>query len=69
MPPLSRHRIRYTFWIDPDLAEILKAIKRKTGMPEAEQIRRALKKDFKRQGFSVTDADAPRPPRSLNTRV
>jgi hypothetical protein len=36
----------YTFMIDPELAKALKAAKQKDGVPEAEQIRRALKAWF-----------------------
>lgn len=39
----------YTFMIDPDLAEALKAAKQRDGMPEGEQIRRALKAWFSRR--------------------
>ena len=40
----------YTFAIDPDLAEALKLVKAKEGVPESEQIRRALRTWFKRKG-------------------
>lgn len=42
----------YTFMIDPDLAETLKRLKKRDGIPESEQIRRALRAWFKRQGLS-----------------
>jgi hypothetical protein len=32
----------YNFYIDPELAEGLKALKARTGVPEAETVRRAL---------------------------
>lgn len=42
----------YTFMIDPDLAGNLKRLKKRDGIPESEQIRRALRTWFKRQGLS-----------------
>ena len=39
----------YNFLIDPDLAEKLKALKASDGVPESEQIRRALREFFARQ--------------------
>jgi hypothetical protein len=32
-----------TFWVDEDLADALKAIKTRDGIPEAEQLRRAIR--------------------------
>jgi hypothetical protein len=40
----------YTFMIDPDLAQALKALKARDGIPESEQIRRALRLWLERQG-------------------
>ena len=34
---------RVTFWVDDDLADALKAIKTRDGIPEAEQLRRAIR--------------------------
>jgi hypothetical protein len=39
----------YTFMIDSDLAVALKAAKQRDGMPEGEQIRRALRAWFYRR--------------------
>jgi len=34
---------RVTFWVDEDLADALKVIKERDGIPEAEQLRRAIR--------------------------
>ena len=36
-------RTRYTFFIDADLRDAIAAIKERDGIPESEQIRRALR--------------------------
>jgi hypothetical protein len=41
-PEPMRSRKLYSFWIDPNLAEGLKIIKSRDGIPESEQIRRAI---------------------------
>jgi hypothetical protein len=44
------NRTRYTFWIDaPDL-QAIQSIKEKEGVPESEQIRRALKEWLRKRG-------------------
>jgi hypothetical protein len=43
----------YSFMIDADLAASLKRIKARDGMPEGEQIRRALRDWFRRKGLAV----------------
>lgn len=53
-------RKMYTFYIDPDLAEGLKALKERTGAPEAESIRRALAEYLRKHG--VIKAERPRAP-------
>ena len=45
----------YNFYIDPELAEGLKALKEKTGAPEAESIRRALFEYLRKQGVIKAD--------------
>jgi hypothetical protein len=40
----------YTFVIDPDLADALKWLKAKTGVPESETVRRALRGYLRRHG-------------------
>jgi hypothetical protein len=40
----------YSFMIDPDLAAALKAVKERDGVPEGEQIRRALRQWMERRG-------------------
>ena len=37
-----RRRKLYSFWIDPDQAAALKVVKERDGVPESEQIRRAI---------------------------
>ena len=40
----------YNFYIDPELAEGLKALKNREGVPEAESIRRALAEYLAKKG-------------------
>jgi hypothetical protein len=40
--PYPMERKRYTFWIDIEQAAALKEIKSRDGMPESEQLRRAI---------------------------
>jgi hypothetical protein len=40
----------YSLRLDPDLARLLKAIKARDGIPESEQIRRALVTWFEQKG-------------------
>jgi hypothetical protein len=37
-----RSRKLYSFWIDPAQADALKVVKQRDGIPESEQIRRAI---------------------------
>ena len=46
-------RKRYSFFIDDELGDGLKALKARDGMPESEAIRRALKEFLKRKGVTV----------------
>jgi hypothetical protein len=43
----------YSFWIDPNQAALLKALKERDGIPESEQIRRAL--DAWLEGTEITE--------------
>ncbi len=45
----------YTFYIDPELAEGLKALKERTGAPESESIRRALAEYLRKHGVIKAD--------------
>ena len=45
-------RERVNFWIDPDLAQGLKAIKAEDGVSEAEQIRRGIRLYLESKGYS-----------------
>ena len=40
----------YNFYIDPDLAAGLKALKKRDGVPEGEQLRRAVREWLQRKG-------------------
>lgn len=40
----------YNFFIDPDLAEALKALKARDGVPESETVRRAVRAWLERKG-------------------
>lgn len=55
-------RRTYTFRIDPELDAALKAVKESDGMPESEQIRRALRQWFAARGVDVVKADRKRVP-------
>ena len=56
-------KARYSFMIDPELAEGLKVLKARDGASEGESIRRALVDYLKRKGVTVK---APR--KRANTR-
>jgi hypothetical protein len=43
----------YSFMIDPELAEALKAYKDSEGLSESEQIRTALREFYRRRGVPV----------------
>ncbi len=47
-------RRRINFYIDPDLADGLKTLKERDGVPESEQIRRGIKLWLKDKGIKVT---------------
>lgn len=51
-------RTRYNFFIDAEAREGLRAVKEKDGIPEAEQIRRAIAEWLERRG--VTKKAGPR---------
>lgn len=59
---LSRVTTRklYNFYIDPDLAEGLKALKERDGAPEGESVRRAVREYLTKQG--VIKAERKRGP-------
>ena len=46
----------YTFLIDPELLEALKALKDRDAAPESETIRRALREYLKKKGVLKTSA-------------
>ena len=47
-------RYRVNFYIDPELAEGLKTLKERDGIPESEQIRRGIKLWLEAKGVKVT---------------
>ena len=47
-----RHRKLYSFWIDPEQAVGLKTVKERDGVPESEQIRRAIQAWITQKGDS-----------------
>ena len=50
---MAPDRTRYTFFIDPDLREALAAIKERDGIPESEQIRRAVRAWLEAKGVAI----------------
>jgi len=48
-------RRKYSFWIDDDQAEGLKAIKERDGVLESEQIRRAIDDWLAKKGVKKTE--------------
>jgi hypothetical protein len=53
-------RKRATFWIDDKQREGLKAVKERDGVPESEQIRRAINDWLDKKGVSKTKTPRPR---------
>jgi hypothetical protein len=52
-------KLYYGFMIDPEMADALKLVKERDGVPEGEQIRRALRQWFKGKGIDVTPETKP----------
>jgi hypothetical protein len=48
----------YSLRLDPDLAGMLKALKERDGIPESEQIRRAIRLWFAEKGLTTRKAKA-----------
>jgi len=48
-------RARYTFFIDPEQKDALREIKERDGIPESEQIRRAIAKWVTAKGVKKAD--------------
>jgi len=53
-------RRRTSFFVDDELAEGLKALKSRDGVPEAEAIRRAIAEYLERRGVKVQNKTAKR---------
>ena len=60
---MPRRRKLYSFWIDPEQAVGLKAVKERDGVPESEQIRRAIDVWLKKKHVAIKTA-----PRRARTR-
>ena len=58
-----RRRKLYSFWIDPEQAAGLKTVKERDGVPESEQIRRAIDAWLKEK-----DVEGKTAPRRAGTR-
>ncbi len=54
----------YSLRLDPELAGLLKALKERDGIPESEQIRRALRLWFESKGMLKPKAKPKGAPRS-----
>ena len=50
---VNPNRTRYTFFIDPDQLATLRQIKQDVGVPESEQIRRAINQWLEAKGVNV----------------
>jgi hypothetical protein len=49
LQPMTPRKL-YNFYIDPDLAAGLKRLKERDGVPESEQVRRAVREWLQRKG-------------------
>ena len=54
---------RFTFMIEPDLLEQLRAIKARTGMSDSEQIRQAIRNWLETREWPTRRADSDKRPR------
>ena len=59
---------RVTFWVDDDLADALKAIKARDGIPEAEQLRRAIRAWVGDRSVAAKFRESPGLPRPRQTK-
>jgi len=59
---------RVTFWVDDELADALKAIKARDGIPEAEQLRRAIRAWVGDRGPVTRFRESPGLPRPRQTK-
>jgi hypothetical protein len=53
-------RQRYNFWLDADLRDGLRAVADRDGIPESEQIRRAIRHWLEEKGIKLTPVRTPR---------
>jgi hypothetical protein len=54
VPTTPKNKVMYSLRLDPHLGELLKAVKARDGIPESEQIRRALLLWFEQAGVLKT---------------
>ena len=65
---MSPYRKMHAFYLDPELAEGLKALKAERGVPESEQVRRAVRMWLEAEGVSVTPKKRARQKGGKRTR-
>ncbi len=63
---MPRYRTMHSFYLDPELAAGLKEIKQQRGVPESEQVRRAIRAWLEAEGVRVKRA--PRARQKVGTR-
>ncbi len=63
---MPRYRTMHSFYLDPELAAGLKEIKQQRGVPESEQVRRAIRAWLEAEG--ITLKPAPRARQKRGTR-
>ena len=61
---MPRYRTMHSFYLDPELAAGLKEIKQQRGVPESEQVRRAIRAWLEAEGVKVTRSPRARPART-----
>ena len=54
----------HSFYLDPDLAAGLKLMKEQRGVPESEQVRRAIRAWLEGEGITLKSAPPARPART-----
>jgi hypothetical protein len=67
-PAMAPRRL-YNFLIDADLAAALKQVKEDTGIPESEQVRRAIREWMERRGMIAKTNRKRGPARNRATHI
>ncbi len=57
---MPRYRTMHSFYLDPELAAGLKVIKEERGVPESEQVRRAIRAWLEAEGITLKPAPRAR---------